>query len=415
MTERAVRISRYSYTVTYKHESSGSRFRSFLIPPVADLLFRRNSRHLSRTQQRSTIISSFIKPTCLGIFLSLIASSEAFLPPLPRLPYSISSSSSSSCLTMTTSSIIDGKAIAATIRDELKQEVSTLAASGKQVPGLAVILVGSRRDSQTYVNMKKKACAQAGIASFGYDFDQTVSQEVLMSKIKELNERSDIHGILVQLPLPAHLDETAILNAMDPEKDVDGLHPENVSKLALQGTHGNKQGYWKNLANIPFSVPCTPLGCLELLDRSGVEIKGKRAVVIGRSNLVGLPVALLLLHRNATVTIVHSQTNDIEGEVARADIVIAAVGRANLVKSSWLKEGAVVIDVGINSVDLPPEEVKEGKKSYKLVGDVDFDDAKDKCSMITPVPGGVGPMTIAMLLRNTVNSCKRSSDVIITQ
>jgi 5,10-methylene-tetrahydrofolate dehydrogenase/methenyl tetrahydrofolate cyclohydrolase len=314
-----------------------------------------------------------------------------------------------------TADLIDGKAIAATIREELKQEVSQLAAAGKQVPGLAVILVGSRRDSQTYVNMKKKACAQAGITSFGYDFDESVTQEELLSKIKELNDRSDIHGILVQLPLPAHLDETAILNSMDPEKDVDGLHPDNVSKLALQGTHGNKQGYWKSLSNIPFSVPCTPLGCLELLDRSGVQINGKKAVVIGRSNLVGLPVAFLLLHRNATVTVVHSQTQDIEGEVSRADIVIAAVGRANLVKASWLKEGAVVIDVGINSVDLPPEEVKEGKKSYTLVGDVDFEDAKDKCSKITPVPGGVGPMTIAMLLRNTVNSCKRSSDKIMTQ
>lgn len=307
-----------------------------------------------------------------------------------------------------TAKLIDGKAIAATIRDELKQEVDELTAAGKQTPGLAVILVGSRRDSQTYVKMKKRACAQAGIASFGYDYDESVTQEELLSKIHELNDRSDIHGILVQLPLPAHLDETTILNAMKSEKDVDGLHPDNVSKLALQGTHGNKQGYWKNLSNIPFSVPCTPLGCLELLDRSGVEIKGKKAVVIGRSNLVGLPIAFLLLHRNATVTVVHSQTRNIEGEVAQADIVIAAVGRAKLVKASWLKEGAVVIDVGINSVDLPPEEGKEGKKPYKLVGDVDFEQAKEKCSMITPVPGGVGPMTIAMLLRNTVNSCKRS-------
>lgn len=282
--------------------------------------------------------------------------------------------------------------------------------AGKPAPGLAVILVGSRRDSQTYVNMKKKACAGVGIASFGYDYDETVSQEDLLAKIKELNERKDVHGILVQLPLPAHVDEKVILDSIDPEKDVDGLHPDNVSKLALQGTHGNKQGYWEDLSNIPFSVPCTPLGCLELLDRSGVEISGKRAVVIGRSNLVGLPVSFLLLHRNATVTIVHSRTQNIEDEVARADIVIAAVGRANLVKASWLKEGAVVIDVGINSVDLPPDQVVEGKKPYKLVGDVDFDDAVGKCSKITPVPGGVGPMTIAMLLRNTVNSCKRASE-----
>ena len=345
------------------------------------------------------------------LFLSLLAVSDAFLVAnySPRRPCVCSTAF------LMTGVLIDGKAIAATIREELKQEVLELEADGKPVPGLAVILVGSRRDSQTYVSMKKKACAQAGIMSFGYDFDESVTQETLLSKIQELNDRPDIHGILVQLPLPGHLDETAILNAMNPEKDVDGLHPDNVSKLALQGTHGNKQGYWKNLSNIPFSVPCTPLGCLELLDRSGVEIQGKKAVVIGRSNLVGLPVAFLLLHRNATVTVVHSQTQDIEGEVARADIVIAAVGRAHLVKANWLKEGAVVIDVGINSVDLPTEEIKEGKKPYKLVGDVDFDDVKEKCSKITPVPGGVGPMTIAMLLRNTVNSCKRSSQKVMTQ
>lgn len=309
---------------------------------------------------------------------------------------------------------IDGKAIAADIKEELKQEVASMIADGKPAPGLAVVLVGSRRDSQTYVNMKKKACAAVGIASFGFDFDASVTQDKLLDTIHELNERSDVHGILVQLPLPPHLDETVILEAMKPEKDVDGLHPENVSKLALQGTHGNKQGYWKTLSNIPFSVPCTPLGCLELLDRSGVEIEGKKAVVIGRSNLVGLPISFLLLHRNATVTVVHSRTKDIEEEVARGDIVIAAVGKANLVKGSWLKKDAVVIDVGINSVDLPPELIKEGKKPYKLVGDVDYDDALEQCSKITPVPGGVGPMTIAMLLRNTVNACKRASQGVVS-
>jgi 5,10-methylene-tetrahydrofolate dehydrogenase/methenyl tetrahydrofolate cyclohydrolase len=311
-----------------------------------------------------------------------------------------------------TATKIDGKAIAAKIRQELKEEITKLVDAGKPTPGLAVILVGSRRDSQTYVNMKKKACDQVGIASFGYDYDESsVTQAELIEKIQELNGRSDVHGILVQLPLPAHLDEQLILNSMSPEKDVDGLHPENVAKLALQGTHhGEKEGYWKTLKNIPFSVPCTPLGCLELLDRSGVEIAGKKAVIIGRSNLVGLPVTLLLLHRDATVTVVHSQTKNIEEEVSRGDIVIAAVGRANLVKDTWLKQGAVVIDVGINSVDLPPDQLVEGKKPYKLVGDVDFESAFEKCSKITPVPGGVGPMTIAMLLRNTVNACKRVSD-----
>jgi 5,10-methylene-tetrahydrofolate dehydrogenase/methenyl tetrahydrofolate cyclohydrolase len=288
--------------------------------------------------------------------------------------------------------IIDGKAIAANIRQELKEDILKWTEAGKPTPGLAVVLVGSRRDSQTYVNMKKKACAQVGIASFGYDYDESsVTQEELLSKIAELYERTDVHGILVQLPLPSHLDES-------------------TAKLARQGTHGNKEGFWsEDLSSIPFSVPCTPLGCLELLDRSGVEIAGKNAVVVGRSNLVGLPVSFLLLHRDATVTIVHSKTKNIEEQVSRGDIVIAAVGKANLVKSSWLKKGAVVIDVGINSVDLPPEQIKEGKKSYKLVGDVDFDSAIDKCSKITPVPGGVGPMTIAMLLRNTVNACKRAS------
>lgn len=305
---------------------------------------------------------------------------------------------------------INGKAIAADIRQELKEEIRIMQENKvSPLPGLAVLLVGSRRDSQTYVNMKKKACAEVGIASFGYDYDESVTQDELLSKIAELNARSDIHGILVQLPLPAHLDEHLILDSVSPEKDVDGLHPKNVAKLALQGTRGSKAGFWKSLSNIPFSVPCTPLGCLELLDRSGVEIEGKNAVVIGRSNLVGLPVSFLLLHRNASVTIVHSKTKNIEEEVSRGDIVIAAVGRANLVKSNWLKEGAVVIDVGINSVDLPPDQVKEGKRPYKLVGDVDFDDCVEKCSKITPVPGGVGPMTIAMLLRNTVNACKRAA------
>eukprot|EP00529_Nitzschia_sp_RCC80_P031351 CAMPEP_0113483446 /NCGR_PEP_ID=MMETSP0014_2-20120614/23437_1 /TAXON_ID=2857 /ORGANISM="Nitzschia sp." /LENGTH=356 /DNA_ID=CAMNT_0000376991 /DNA_START=375 /DNA_END=1445 /DNA_ORIENTATION=+ /assembly_acc=CAM_ASM_000159 len=304
--------------------------------------------------------------------------------------------------------IIDGKAIAATIRKELQAEIDGRKLEGLTVPGLAVVLVGSRRDSQTYVNMKKKACDQVGIASFGYDFDAGVSQQTLLDTVQELNGRDDVHGILIQLPLPSHIDEDVILQAVTPSKDVDGLHPENVARLALTGTHGGKQGYWKQLQSIPFSVPCTPLGCLELLDRSGVDIEGKKAAVIGRSNLVGLPVSFLLLHRNATVTIVHSRTQNIEDEVSRADIVIAAVGRAKIVKDTWLKDGAVVIDVGINSIELPPEQVPEGKKPYKLVGDVDFDLCADKCSKITPVPGGVGPMTIAMLLRNTLNACKRA-------
>lgn len=316
----------------------------------------------------------------------------------------LGASASTSITNKMTAQNIDGKAIAATIRQELQEQVSAMTA----VPGLAVVLVGSRRDSQTYVKMKKKACDQVGIASFGYDYDESVTQDELLAKIAELNASKEVHGILIQLPLPAHLDEQTILDSVSPEKDVDGLHPENVAKLATQGTHGGKAGYWKRLSEIPFSVPCTPLGCLELLDRSGVEISGKHAVVIGRSNLVGLPLAFLLLHRDATVTVVHSRTKNIEAMVSQGDIVVAAVGKAGLVKASWLKEGAVVIDVGINSIDLPPSEVKEGKKPYKLVGDVDYESAITKASLITPVPGGVGPMTIAMLLRNTVNACKRS-------
>ena len=326
---------------------------------------------------------------------------------LPSLPLFLASASSSP--TAAGAELIDGKAIAQTIRQELKEQVEAMSGQGKPTPGLAVILVGSRRDSQTYVNMKKKACAQVGVESFGYDYDETVTQQELLDQIKKLNDNNQVHGILVQLPLPSHIDETAILTAVSPEKDVDGLHPENVAKLATQGTHGAKAGYWQDLSSIPFSVPCTPLGCLELLDRSGVEIKGKHAVIIGRSDLVGLPVSFLLLHRDATVTIVHSKSESIASIVSQADIVVAAVGKAGLVKGDWIKDGAVVIDVGINSVDLPPEQVQEGKKTYKLVGDCDFDSCSQKASKITPVPGGVGPMTIAMLLRNTVNACQRSA------
>ena len=306
--------------------------------------------------------------------------------------------------------IIDGKVIAGDIREEIREDIMQMHEAGKPTPGLAVILVGSRRDSQTYVNMKKKACEQVGIASFGFDYDESVTQEELVSQIQELNERDDVHGILVQLPLPSHINEQIILNAVDPSKDVDGLHPDNVAKLVLQGGTRINSNLQDEAASSSFSIACTPLGCIELLERSGIEIAGKHAVIIGRSNLVGLPVSFLLLHRDATVTIVHSKTTDIANEVSRADIVIAAVGKANLVNANWLKDDAVVIDVGINSVDLKPEEIKQGsKKTYKLVGDVDSQSAFHKCSKITPVPGGVGPMTIAMLLRNTVNAYKRSS------
>lgn len=299
---------------------------------------------------------------------------------------------------------IDGKAIAATIRTEVKNVVTELESAGHAVPGLAVILVGARRDSQTYVRMKEKACKECGISSFRFDYPDTVSQQDLLDKICELNKDAAVHGILVQLPLPPAIDEAAILQAVDPAKDVDGLHPRNTAALCSTSTHaGATKLDWTDFSSVPFHIPCTPQGCIELLDRMNIPIQGKNAVVIGRSNLVGMPVAMLLLHRNATVTIVHSRTTDAAEVVARADIIVAAVGRAKMVKASWIKPGCAVIDVGINSVDDPT-----AKRGYRLVGDVDYDEAKKVAGMITPVPGGVGPMTIAMLLRNTLNSCKRT-------
>lgn len=299
---------------------------------------------------------------------------------------------------------IDGKAIAATIRKELKTVVETMTAQ----PGLAVILVGARRDSQTYVKMKKKACADCGIASFGYDFHDTAEEADVIAKIRELNAMPTVHGILVQLPLPAHMDEHKVLDVIRPEKDVDGLHPVNVANLSSTSTHiGNTKLDWTDLNSIPFPLPCTPQGCIELLDRSGVQIHGKRAVVLGRSNLVGMPVALLLMHRDATVTIAHSKTTNTEQVVREADIVVAAVGKPFMVKREWIKPGAVIIDVGINSLD--DEHAKGG---YRLVGDVDYDGVKQVAAQITPVPGGVGPMTIAMLLRNTVNACQRANQAL---
>ena len=303
-----------------------------------------------------------------------------------------------------TGSDINGKEIASRIRSEIKVAVSELKATTGKVPGLAVILVGERRDSQTYVRMKKKACEECGINSYGYDYASDVAMETLLAKIAQLNDDDAVHGILVQLPLPAHIDEDAVLNSIDPKKDVDGLHPLNTAALCSTSTHvGSAKIDWLDFATIPFHIACTPQGCIELLDRSGVSLKGKNAVVVGRSNLVGLPVAMLLMHRDATVTIVHSKTVDVPGVIGKADVVVAAVGRAEMIKGSWIKDGAVVVDVGINSVDDATT-----KRGYRLVGDVEYDAAKEKASLITPVPGGVGPMTIAMLLRNTLNSCKRS-------
>jgi 5,10-methylene-tetrahydrofolate dehydrogenase/methenyl tetrahydrofolate cyclohydrolase len=288
-----------------------------------------------------------------------------------------------------TARLIDGTQIASTIYEEIKAEVEEMNAKTGIVPGLATVLVGTRKDSQSYVRMKKRACKRAGIASFGHELPEDVSQEELLKIVQELNANPEVHGILVQLPLPGHIDEEVVLSAVGLEKDVDGFHPINIGRLSMKRRE-------------PLSVPCTPKGCIELLDRTHVKIEGKRAVVLGRSNIVGLPVAMLLLHRNATVTICHSRTEDLPSVVREADILVAAVGRTEMVKADWVKPGVVVIDVGMNSVDDPTTE-----KGYRLVGDVAFDEVKEVASAITPVPGGVGPMTIAMLLRNTVDSAKR--------
>ena len=285
--------------------------------------------------------------------------------------------------------IIDGTAIAATIRAEIKAEVDAMRAQYDTVPGLATVLVGERKDSQSYVRMKKKACAEVGITSFGHDLPADISQAELLTVVQELNANPAVNGILVQLPLPDHIDDETILGAISLEKDVDGFHPLNIGRLSMKRRE-------------PLFVPCTPKGCIELLDRSGVQIEGKHAVVLGRSNIVGLPVAMLLLHRNATLTICHSRTKDLPAVVREADILIAAVGRAEMVKGDWLKPGVVVIDVGVNAVDDATK-----KKGYRLVGDVDFAQAQEVAGAITPVPGGVGPMTIAMLLKNTVEGYLR--------
>ncbi len=286
--------------------------------------------------------------------------------------------------------LIDGKAIAATIRSEIKAEVDVMRQTHGKVPGLATVLVGSRKDSETYVRMKKRACEEVGIESFGHDLPGDISQSDLLEVVQELNANPAVNGILVQLPLPDHIDDEEILAAVSLDKDVDGFHPLNIGRLSMKRRD-------------PLYVPCTPKGCIELLDRSGVEISGKRAVVLGRSNIVGLPVAMLLLHRNATVTICHSRTRDLPEVVRGAEILIAAVGRAEMVRGDWIQPGAVVIDVGVNAVDDPDD-----PRGYRLVGDVAFDEALERASAVTPVPGGVGPMTIAMLLRNTLDGALRT-------
>ncbi|HHY98304.1 MAG TPA: bifunctional methylenetetrahydrofolate dehydrogenase/methenyltetrahydrofolate cyclohydrolase FolD [Firmicutes bacterium] len=281
-----------------------------------------------------------------------------------------------------TARLIDGKAIAAEIQRKLKAEVEALERDHGIVPGLAVILVGGDPASRIYVNSKKRACSRLGMYSEEHCLPASASQREVESLIEELNSNEKIHGILLQLPLPESFDEKRLLERIDPSKDVDGFHPVNVGRLAL--------GY-------PSFVPCTPAGILELIGRTGVEIKGKHAVVVGRSNIVGKPVAALLLASHATVTVCHSKTTDLVHICRQADILVAAVGRARLIGREYIKPGAVVIDVGIN------------REPEGLVGDVDFEGASQVAGFITPVPGGVGPMTIAMLMKNTILAAGRRS------
>eukprot|EP00798_Chlamydomonas_sp_ICE-L_P002441 gene2441-8765_t len=286
--------------------------------------------------------------------------------------------------------VIDGKQIASDIWKEIAVEVTEMKAKHGVTPGLAVVLVGSRKDSETYVRSKKKGCIEVGIESFGTDMPETASEEEVLKVVADYNADPNVHGILVQLPLPKHISERKVLDAICIEKDVDGFHPQNIGALAMRGKD-------------PLFVCCTPKGCIELLEREGIEIAGKNAVVVGRSNIVGLPAALLLQNRDATVTMVHSRTPNAKEICMAADIVIAACGRAEMVKGDWIKPGAAVIDVGINAVDDPSK-----KRGYRLVGDVDFAAASEHAGFITPVPGGVGPMTIAMLLKNCVEGAKAS-------
>ncbi len=348
--------------------------------------------------------------------------------------------------------LISGTEIAKAVREEIKAEVQALNEEHGVTPGLATVLVGEDPASKAYVRSKQRSCKELGMKPFHYKLEADASQVEVEELVSKLNASPDVHGILVQLPLPKHLDEEKILGMISLEKDVDGFHPLNIGRLSMKGRE-------------PWFVPCTPAGCIELLIRSGVEIEGANAVVLGRSNIVGLPVSMLLLHRNATLTICHSRTKDLPGVCRQADILIAAVGRPEMVKADWVKPGAAVIDVGINQkwLDHPadkewtcaatgetfvahrkdqsekggrrkmgvycescdeaylkghlPEEGQAHEtmdlyRKYKLVGDVDFDEVKEVAGYLTPVPGGVGPMTIVMLMQNTLRGARHSLGLV---
>jgi len=287
--------------------------------------------------------------------------------------------------------LIDGKAIAAAIRQELRERIAALDKQGIK-PGLAVVLVGEDSASQVYVGMKEKSCTELGIYSDHHHLPAETTQEELLGLVENLNADSRIHGILVQLPLPDHIDENRIIEAVSPAKDVDGFHPVNLGRLVI---------------GLDCFRPCTPAGVQELLVRSGVELSGKRVVIVGRSNIVGKPLANILMQKadgaDATVTVAHSRTENLPELVKSADVVVAAIGRAEMITGDWIKPGAVVIDVGINRVEDPA-----AKRGYRLVGDVHFESASEVASQITPVPGGVGPMTIVMLMKNTVTSAEKA-------
>jgi methylenetetrahydrofolate dehydrogenase (NADP+) / methenyltetrahydrofolate cyclohydrolase len=289
-----------------------------------------------------------------------------------------------------TAIIIDGTSAAEQIRADVTRQVAEWVAAGNARPGLATVLVGDNPASQSYVKSKQKACQDAGLASFGYVLPATASQTQVEDLVARLDTDPQVNGILVQLPLPAGLDEERVLRAISIDKDVDGFHPLNIGRLAQKGRD-------------PLFIPCTPAGVMYLLEKHLPSLEGANAVVLGRSNIVGMPVALLLVRANATVTVCHSRTRDLPSIIRQADVLVAAIGKPEFVRGTWVKPGAVVIDVGINRV-----EDASRPRGYRLVGDVAFDEVKEVAAAITPVPGGVGPMTIAMLLRNTLRAAQLS-------
>ncbi len=280
--------------------------------------------------------------------------------------------------------ILDGKAVSQRVKDDLKKETEKFVKENGFAPGLAVVIVGNDPASRVYVNSKKRACEEIGYYSEEHALCESTTEDELLNLVEKLNNDDKIHGILVQLPLPKHINEETIINAINPKKDVDAFHPVNVGKIMI--------------GNFDF-LPCTPAGVMELIKESGISLEGKNCVVIGRSNIVGKPQAMLLLHKNATVTICHSKTKNLKEIAQTADVLVVAVGRAQMITGDYIKEGAVVIDVGMNRLE-----------NKKLVGDVDFESASKKASYITPVPGGVGPMTIAMLMKNTLTAAKKSAE-----